>query len=186
VHWKFWNALSTIVDDSLHWTMSSPEVSEAEDFGGDAGAAFVHDSQPPFESQESQSQHPKIPDSYHVVSRFPLPGAAYASMPPGNRAVHDRLKPAFVAMLPNVHRFFDTTSRAIAQVSWEFASAEEIWAIVTCKLLAAGKMGSMAYYKNTATSYVHSLVTKFVSIQRTDASVQEKVRTAYLSCFIQL
>lgn len=136
------------------------------------------------DSQLSQRQHAIVEDSYHVASRVGLPGAAYASMPPGNRAVHDRLKPAFVSTFPNVHRFYDANSRAIAQVSWEFVSAEEIWAIVTSKLLAAGRMESMAWFRNAATAYVHSLLSKFVSLQRNDAAVAEKVTTASLSCFI--
>ncbi len=136
------------------------------------------------QSEIPDAQAQAVQDSYALVSRVPLPGASYASLPPGERAVHDRLKPAFVSTFPNVHRFFDDNSRAIAQVSWEFVSAEEIWAIVTSKLMGAGRMDSMAWFKNAATAYVHSLLSKFVSLQPNDAGVAEKVKTASLSCFI--
>jgi hypothetical protein len=144
--------------------------------GGEAGGE-------PSQQQIPDSQ--PVADSYCVVSRVSLPRAAYASMPPGNRGVHDRLKPAFVSTFPNVHRFFDANSRAVAQVSWEFVSPEEIWAIVTSKLMGAGKIESMAWFKNSATAYVHSLLSKFVSLQPNDAAVAQKVTTACLSCFIQ-
>ena len=134
-----------------------------------------------FEVQGTQSSQPvSIPDSYVPVSRVQLPAVPLAGLPPGARAAHDRLKPAFANALPNVHRCYDAKSRAIAHVAWEFVSAPEVWEIVTCKLLGAGKLESMSWYKNHAVSWVHDLMKNFVQVAKDDA-VTQKVRVLSIS-----
>ena len=115
-----------------------------------------------------------IPDSFVPLARFQLPQAPHASMPPGQRQAHDRLKPSWVKVFNNVHRFYDDKSRAIAHVAWEFVDAQEVWAIVTCKFIGAGKLETMAWFKNTAVSWVHDLLKKFVSMAN-DVSITQKV-----------
>ncbi len=75
-----------------------------------------------------------------------LPQVPLAAVPPGDRQAHDRLKPAFVSIYRNLHRFYDEKSRAVAIISWKFCDAEEIWAITTCKLLGAGKQETMVAF----------------------------------------
>jgi hypothetical protein len=87
--------------------------------------------------------------------------------------VHDKLKPSLAATFPNLHRFYDSNSRAIAHVAWDFVSPEEVWAIVTCKLLGAGRIETMAWFKHAALSHVHSLLSKYVSINHDQATKQK-------------
>jgi hypothetical protein len=67
-----------------------------------------------------------------------LPGPPAATILPGQRQAHDRLKPLYAPVFPNVHRVYDEKSRAVAHIAWQFANADEIWSIVNCKLLGAG------------------------------------------------
>ena len=67
-----------------------------------------------------------------------LPGPPAAIILPGQRQAHDRLKPLYAPVFPNVHRVYDEKSRAVAHIAWQFANADEIWSIVNCKLLGAG------------------------------------------------
>jgi len=132
-------------------------------------------------TQQTQCQEDAlISDSYVPVSRVQLPALPLAALPPGARAAHDRLKPPFANALPNVHRCYDAKSRAIAHVAWEFVSAREVWEIVTCKLLGAGKLESMSWYKNHAVSWVHDLMKNFVQMAK-DNTVTQKVRVLSIS-----
>jgi hypothetical protein len=121
-----------------------------------------------------QTLNVSIPDSFVPAPRFVLPQPPLASMPPGTRAAHDRLKPSWATFLPNVHRCYDENSRAIAHVAWEFVTPPEVWAIVTSQLLGAGRLGSMAWFKNTAVGHVHELLKKFVQVANDD-NVAQKV-----------
>ncbi len=135
-------------------------------------------------SGTQHSQVHAVADSYAVTCRVPLPSAPYASVCPGQRQVHDRLKPCWVSTFPNVHRFYDEKSRAIAHVAWEFVEAEEVWAIVTCKLLGAGQKETMGWYKNAATTWVHGLISKYVAMQQTQQEVKDKVLFVLFMLFI--
>lgn len=163
VHWRFWASLCCLPkNDFCYCSMSFYEDSQV---AGQGSYAFEDDCFVPA-TQPSQA----VPDSYAVTSRASLPMVPYASMPPGERAVHDKLKPAFAAMFPNLHRFYDTNSRAIAHISWEWATAEEVWDIVTCKLLGGGRMETMAWFKKTALSHIHALLASYVNMQHDEAT----------------
>jgi hypothetical protein len=141
--------------------------------GGGAAAFHEHTDSSVVVEGTQDTPNVSIPDSFVAAPRFVLPQPPHASMPPGKRAAHDRLKPSWAPFLPNVHRCYDENSRAIAHVAWEFVSPLELWAIVTSKLLGAGKIGSMAYYKNTAVGHVHELLKKFVRMANDDTVTQK-------------
>ena len=110
-------------------------------------SVFIASSQPPAPSQRALPRY------------APLPSMPLAAMPPGTRAPHDRLKPTFDGTYPNLHRVYNANSKAVAHVAWEYASAQEIWSIVTSSFLTSGsKATSNAYYKLECTKYVHELL----------------------------
>lgn len=173
VHWRFWSSLLRYSNDSVCQSLMSSLYEDSQIAAGQtSNYAFDIEDSEAFVSATQSSQ--AIPDSYAVTSRVPLPSAPYASIPPGERAVHDKLKPSLAATFPNLHRFYDSNSRAIAHVAWDFVSAEEVWAIVTCKLLGAGRIETMAWFKHAAMSHVHSLLSKYVSMNH-DQAVKDKV-----------
>jgi hypothetical protein len=141
--------------------------------GGGGAAAFYEETDSPVVVHGTQNTV-SIPDSFAAAPRFLLPQPPHASMPPGNRAAHDRLKPCWATLLSNVHRCYDENSRAIAHVAWEFVSPLEVWAIITSQLLGAGRRGSMAWFKNAAVEHVHELLKRFVQMANDD-SVTNKV-----------
>ena len=112
---------------------------------------------------------PVIPDSFLPLAPAPhntaprLPGFSAITMgTTGQRAPHNRLKPLYARVFPNLHRVYDDMSRAIAHIAWPFASAQEIWAICNANLLAsgAGKQQTMAHFKNHACKTLHDALTR--------------------------
>ena len=100
----------------------------------------------------------------------PAPGMP--NMPPGRRLAHDRLKPLYAPVFPNLHRVYDTTSKAIAHVGWEFCTAAEIHALLNCKMLGAGKQESMTWFQNAATKFLHQRVSACATGQGDASSLQ--------------
>ncbi len=76
----------------------------------------------------------------------------------GQRDACDRLKPMYSATFPNVHRGYDDKARAVAVISWQYCTAQEIWDIVTSKFLTSGKQETMAWFFQTATKCVHEKI----------------------------
>jgi hypothetical protein len=177
VHSRFWASLSSSVAQPVHNCAMGDSDSGDNVYGdcvplltGGGGAAAFHEhTDSPVVVQGTQDTlNVSIPDSFVAAPRFLLPQPPHASMPPGKRAAHDRLKPSWATLLPNVHRCYDENSRAIAHVAWEFVMPLEVWAIVTSQLLGAGRLGSMAWFKNTAVGHVHELLKKFVQMANDD------------------
>ncbi len=179
VHSRFWKALPVIA----HCSMSDDDtyIQETDPFlghqlrGQHCSGNLVYGSQ--LSQHQLSSQTSAIPDSYIDTSRVPLPSQPIASLPTGARTVHDRLKPIHARTFPNVHRCFNDKSRAIASISWEFCSAEEIWSIVTTKFLGAGRQETMAWFHNQTLKIVHELLTRFVALAN-DQGISNKVTTS--------
>jgi hypothetical protein len=184
VHWRFWASLRCTsvvfaamqdihIGDSQHTAI--PETQDTHKQDDDLSAEFY---QSFFAS--SRGGHVSVPDSYHIVNRAPLPGIPNASAPPGTRHAHDRLKPEHAPTFPNLHRVYDEKSRAVASVSWEFCSPQEIWSIVTCKFLGSGKCTqrteTMTYYRTQLLKYVCDLLAHFVRLKN-DQQTSDKVLT---------
>ncbi len=177
VHMRFWECVPidqrSMSDDDTCIPETLPQLAGLPQLGGDFfGSNLMYGSQHSIHHLSSQTS--AVPDSYSHTSRVPLPSQPIASIPTGARAVHDRLKPIHARTFPNVHRFFNDKSRAIASISWEFCSAEEIWAIVTTKFLGAGRQETMAWFHNQTLKIVHELISRFVSLAN-DQSVSNQV-----------
>ena len=184
VHRRFWESLPDIMG------CNSANMSAARAFQDEDSQIDVTDDYEDIVPSTQHSQLPQqprglIPDSYVDSSRVPLPHAPLASIPPGNRLVHDRLKPIYAATFPNVHRYFNDKSRPLASISWEFCNAEELWSIVTCKFLASGRQETMAWFQHQALKYVHELLTRFVAAAN-DATVSCKVFALLVIVFLLL
>ena len=171
-------------DDSQRTVIEESQSPEREAQGNDYIASFFvgapDQGQPASHQAASDARHGAaiVPDSYVRVNRAPLPALPNTSVPPGVRLAHDRLKPEHAATFPNVHRVYDEKSRAVAGVSWEFCSPQEIWSIVSCKFLGSGKCSqrteTMTYYRTQLLKHVWDLLKNFVRLAN-DPQTSEKV-----------
>jgi hypothetical protein len=82
--------------------------------GGGAAAFHEHTDSSVVVEGTQDTPNVSIPDSFVAAPRFVLPQPPNASMPPGKRAAHDRLKPSWTTFLPNVHRNLPLLRRDIA------------------------------------------------------------------------
>ncbi len=161
VHAQFWRDVPCMSHSSSDTGTSDEGESDAE--FGLGHAPFIHAvvDESLVVSGTQPSQMSVADANARAPHRAPLPGPPDASIPPGMRKAHDRLKAAFACTFPNLHRVFDnTTSKAIAHVAWEFATAHEIWSIATCPYLGCGVKKSMTWYKIESTKYVHDLLSR--------------------------
>jgi hypothetical protein len=149
VHAQFWRDVICIAMSDSD-TCASGHSEDEEQFNVPA----------PFIVPESFTET-QIDESVRVPYSAPLPGPPLASIPPGSRIAHDRLKPAFSCTFPNLHRVYEkSSSKAIAHIAWDFASAHEIWSIATCPFLGSGSKRTMTWYKNEATKFVHEFLSR--------------------------
>ena len=200
VHGRFWQSLecASIADLQMSGEESDGGDASFEDGGAFGGGAAFDDSEATciqesvyHEAEEEEqaeeacdsaegAQCPIIRDSFMPIAppraagqnpQVRLPGFSAITMgTTGQRSPHNRLKPLYARVFPNVHRMYDGQDKAVAHIAWPFASPPEIWAICNATLLASGqgKQQTMAHFKNHACKTLHDALVK---------SKQDQVRT---------
>ena len=145
---------ATAIEESVYQHAREEEQGEQASDGGEGERGpIIRDSFMPLVPPRAAGQNPPVR----------LPGFSAITMgTTGQRAPHNRLKPLYARVFPNLHRVYDDMSRAIAHIAWPFASAQEIWAICNANLLAsgAGKQQTMAHFKNHACKTLHDALTR--------------------------
>ena len=145
---------ATCIEESVYNEAGEEEQPEEACVSGvGAQGQIIRDSFMPLVPPPAAGQNPQVR----------LPGFSAITMgTTGQRSPHNRLKPLYARVFPNVHRMYDEQDKAVAHIAWPFACAPEIWAICDATLLASGngKQQTMAHFKNHACKTLHDALVR--------------------------
>jgi hypothetical protein len=113
----------TCIQESVYREPEEEEqAEEACDTGEGAQGRIIRDSFMPIAPPRAAGQIPQVR----------LPGFSAITMgTTGQRSPHNRLKPLYARVFPNVHRMYDGQDKAVAHIAWPFASPVAFTAFVS-------------------------------------------------------